>query len=42
MFEYTMFSGEILINHNTFNDLCYVAGFFNSIVTYKKPTLNIL
>jgi hypothetical protein len=35
IFEYTMFSGEILLSHNTVKELLYryVAGFVNSIVT---------
>jgi hypothetical protein len=32
IFEYTTFSGEILLRHNTANEL-WVAGFVNSIVT---------
>jgi hypothetical protein len=31
--EYTTFSGEILLSHNTVKELCYIAGFVNSIVT---------
>jgi hypothetical protein len=44
IFECTKFSGEILLSHNTVNEMCYVVGFVNSIVTYhyKKPPLNIL
>jgi hypothetical protein len=31
--EYTTSSGDILLSHNTVNELCYVAGFVNSLVT---------
>jgi hypothetical protein len=33
IFEYATFSGEFLLSHKTVNELCYVAGFVNSIVT---------
>jgi hypothetical protein len=33
IFEYTTFSGEILLSHNTVKELCYVAGFVDIIVT---------
>jgi hypothetical protein len=35
-FEYTTFSGEILLSHNTVNELCYVAQFVNRVVTQDK------
>jgi hypothetical protein len=33
IFEYARFSGEFLLSHKTVNELCYVAGFVNNIVT---------
>jgi hypothetical protein len=33
IFEYSTFSGGVLLSHNTVNELCYVAQFVNSIVT---------
>jgi hypothetical protein len=33
IFEYSTFSGEYLLSHKTVNELCYVAGFVNRIVT---------
>jgi hypothetical protein len=31
--EYLTFSGEFLLSHKTVNELCYIGGFVNSIVT---------
>jgi hypothetical protein len=33
IFEYKMFSGGVLLGHNTVNELCYVAQFVNSFMT---------
>jgi hypothetical protein len=32
-FYYKMFSGGVLLSHNTVNELCYEAQFVNSVMT---------
>jgi hypothetical protein len=33
IFDHKMFSGGVLLSHNTVNELCYVEQFVNSIMT---------
>jgi hypothetical protein len=41
IFVYKVFSGGVLLSHNTVNELCYVAQFVNSVMTNKTLPLNV-